>query len=62
MLSGGNIRNVALAAAYLAAKDADVVRMSHVLRAVRGEFQKMGKTLDASELAAPQAVAAGAVA
>jgi hypothetical protein len=62
MLSGGNIRNVALAAAYLAAKDADVVRMSHVLHAVRSEFQKMGKTLDAREQAPPLAVASGAVA
>jgi hypothetical protein len=62
MLSGGNIRNVALAAAYLAAKDADLVRMSHVLHAVRREFQKMGKTLNASELASPLAAASRAVA
>jgi SpoVK/Ycf46/Vps4 family AAA+-type ATPase len=62
LLSGGNIRNVALAAAYLAAKDADLVRMSHVLYAVRREFQKMGKTLDASELVSPVAVANGAAA
>jgi hypothetical protein len=43
--TGGNIRNVALAAAYLAACDGGVVRMEHVRHAVRREFQKMGKNV-----------------
>jgi AAA+ superfamily predicted ATPase len=42
-LSGGNIRNVALAAAFLAAADGGIVNMSHLLHAVRREFQKLGK-------------------
>jgi hypothetical protein len=50
MLSGGNIRNAALAAAFLAVNDKSAITQSHVVRAVRAEFQKMGKTLSAVEL------------
>lgn len=42
-LAGGNIRNVTLAAAYAAAADGRMVTMAHVVRAVRREFQKMGR-------------------
>jgi AAA+ superfamily predicted ATPase len=42
-LSGGNIKNVALAAAFFAAGDAGIVHMSHLLQATRREFQKLGK-------------------
>jgi SpoVK/Ycf46/Vps4 family AAA+-type ATPase len=42
-LSGGNIRNIALAAAYLAAQDGGLVTNEHLLLAVRREYQKMGK-------------------
>jgi AAA+ superfamily predicted ATPase len=49
-LSGGNIKNVALAAAFLAADEGSPVRLAHVLRAVRREYQKMGKVLSLSEL------------
>jgi len=44
-LSGGNIKNIALAAAFHAAEDGGRVSMSHLLRATRREFQKMGKVL-----------------
>jgi len=44
-LSGGNIKNIALAAAVLAAADGSAVRMTHVLHATRREYQKMGKAL-----------------
>ncbi|MDT7578999.1 MAG: hypothetical protein QOK35_263 [Pseudonocardiales bacterium] len=40
---GGNIRNIALAGAYLAAADGGVVTMAHLRRATAREFQKMGK-------------------
>jgi hypothetical protein len=43
-LSGGNIKNIALAAAFLAASNGGHVSMAHILRATRREFQKMGKT------------------
>lgn len=42
-LSGGNIRNIALAAAFLAADGADIVRMRHLIAATQREYQKMGK-------------------
>lgn len=42
-LAGGNIRNIVLAAAFLAADDGKVVSMSHLLHATRREHQKMGK-------------------
>ena len=42
-MTGGNIRNVALAAAFLAADETQLVGMTHLLRATRREYQKMGK-------------------
>lgn len=44
-LAGGNIKNTALAAAYIAAADGGVVTQAHVLRATRREYQKMGKNI-----------------
>jgi len=48
-MSGGNIKNTALAAAYYAAADGGVVTRAHLLRAARREFQKMGKVPSALE-------------
>lgn len=42
-IPGGNIRNITLAAAFLAAADGGTVTMSHLLRATQREYQKMGK-------------------
>lgn len=49
-IAGGNIRNIALGSAFLAAAD-DVgeVRMRHVVRATRREYQKMGKVVMVGE-------------
>nr|BFD94105.1 ATP-binding protein [Kitasatospora sp. Xyl93] len=47
-LSGGHIKNIALAAAFLAGPGP--VTMAHVLHAVRREYQKMGKTLTDEDL------------
>ncbi len=44
-LAGGNIRNVALAAAFLAAAQGGMVTRSHLLQGIRREYQKMGKVL-----------------
>ena len=44
-MTGGNIRNVALAAAFLAADEGQVVRMSHLIHATQREYQKTGKLL-----------------
>ena len=49
-LSGGNIKNIALAAAFHAAADGGLVSMSHLLRATRREYQKIGKVLPDLEL------------
>lgn len=54
-LSGGNIRNIALAASFLAAADGGVVRMEHLMHATRREYQKLGKALGPAELAVASA-------
>ncbi len=42
-VAGGNIKNIALGAAFLAAADGEVITMKHLARAARREFNKMGK-------------------
>jgi AAA+ superfamily predicted ATPase len=42
-LAGGNIRNVALAAAFLAAEQGGRIRMEHLVLSVGRELQKVGK-------------------
>jgi ATP-dependent 26S proteasome regulatory subunit len=44
-IAGGNIKNIAVAAAFLAADDGEVVRMNHVIQATLREYQKTGKLL-----------------
>ena len=48
-VAGGNIRNIALYAAFLAADEEAPVRMSHVLRAARVEYAKLEKSLTEAE-------------
>ena len=48
-LAGGNIKNIALAAAFLAASDGQVIRMPHLIGAARREFQKLGRTWNDAE-------------
>jgi SpoVK/Ycf46/Vps4 family AAA+-type ATPase len=42
-ITGGNIKNIALSAAFLAAEDSKIVTMAHLIRATKREYQKMGK-------------------
>jgi len=42
-LSGGNIKNIALAAAFLAADEGQPISMKHLLQAAKREFQKVGR-------------------
>jgi hypothetical protein len=49
-VAGGNIRNIALSAAFLAAEAGEPVRMRHLLRAARGEYAKVDKQLTESEV------------
>ncbi len=44
-ISGANIRNIALAAAFLAASDGGIVTMKHLIWATQREYQKMGRLL-----------------
>ena len=48
-VAGGNIRNVAMNAAFLAADADESVGMTHVLQAVRDEYAKLEKPLSNSE-------------
>jgi hypothetical protein len=59
-LTGGHIRNAALAGAFLAAAEGcQAISMRQVLDGVRGEFVKLGKELDAEVL---ESAAVGGVA
>ena len=50
-LSGSNIKNIVLHAAFLsAASEEEKLSMPHVLAAVKHEYKKMGKILSADEL------------
>ena len=49
-IPGGNIRNIALNAAFLAADESSPVRMAHVLRAARTEYAKLEKPLSDAEI------------
>lgn len=41
--TGGNIKNIALAASFLAAEDSEIVGMEHLIKATKRELQKIGK-------------------
>jgi hypothetical protein len=49
-VAGGNIRNIALSAAFLAAEADESVTMSHLLRAARAEYAKLERPLTESEI------------
>ena len=48
---GGNIRNIALHAAFVAADGDTPVTMAHLLRAARTEYAKLGRPIGEAELA-----------
>ena len=49
-IAGGNIRNIALNAAFLAAEEDTALQMRHLLAAVKTEYAKLEKTLADSEV------------
>lgn len=55
-LTGANIRNIALTAAFLAADDNNQIEVAHLIQAVRREYQKMGKIIKNKELGLPEKV------
>jgi hypothetical protein len=48
-IAGGNIRNIALKAAFIAADAGESIRMPHLLRAARHEYANLEKTLTSAE-------------
>ncbi|AFY42412.1 ATP-binding protein [Nostoc sp. PCC 7107] len=49
-VSGGNIRNIALNAAFLAADSGDAVEMKHLLQAAKSEYTKLERQLTDAEV------------
>ncbi len=49
-VAGGNIRNIALNAAFLAAENNEAITMPHLAKAARREFGKLEKSIKESEL------------
>jgi AAA+ superfamily predicted ATPase len=50
-ISGGNIKNIALYSAFLAVRDRGIIRMEHLIRATRREYQKIGRLCTEDEFA-----------
>jgi len=50
-VAGGNIRNIALNAAFLAADEGEPIGMRHILRASQAEYAKLERTLTDAEVA-----------
>jgi len=53
-LAGGNIRNILLSAAYLAAADGRQLTMTHLLHGARRELQKLGRLINDGYLASAE--------
>jgi SpoVK/Ycf46/Vps4 family AAA+-type ATPase len=58
-LAGGNIRNIAVTAAYLAADVAAPISMVHLLRATSREYRKLGRLCTDAEFGSYLDVAQG---
>ena len=48
-VTGGNIKNIAVSSAFLAAQADESIRMAHVIAATKREYQKMGKLMVESD-------------
>jgi SpoVK/Ycf46/Vps4 family AAA+-type ATPase len=48
-ISGGNIKNIALSAAFMAAENSKEVNIKHIIMATKRELQKMGKLCTQSD-------------
>jgi SpoVK/Ycf46/Vps4 family AAA+-type ATPase len=51
-LAGGNIHNIALGASFLAADEGSPVGMTHIARAAREEYEKIGRPFPAGRIIA----------
>ncbi len=50
-ITGGNIRNIVITSAFLAAQDGGIINMENIIRAVKREYQKIGKLCTKSDFA-----------
>lgn len=50
-ITGGNIKNIALCAAFMAAEDGGYINIENLIRATKREYQKMGKLCTEGEFA-----------
>jgi peroxiredoxin len=50
-IAGGNIKNIILLAAFLAAERGEPIGMSHLIRATKREYQKLGRLITESDFA-----------
>ena len=50
-ITGGNIKNIALGAAFLAAQNGNIINMRNIIRAMKREYQKIGKLCTEDEFA-----------
>lgn len=48
-LAGGNIKNIIVNAAFFAAEDSGTINMEHLVRAIKREYQKIGKVCSQSD-------------
>jgi SpoVK/Ycf46/Vps4 family AAA+-type ATPase len=50
-ITGGNIKNIALGAAFLAASDGGVIATEHLIKATKREYQKIGRLCTEADFA-----------
>jgi AAA+ superfamily predicted ATPase len=48
-ITGGNIKNIAITAAFFAAEAGDSIHMEHLILALKREYQKLGKVCEKTE-------------
>jgi ATP-dependent 26S proteasome regulatory subunit len=53
-IAGGNIKNIVLNAAFLAAEDGGTIKMEHILCGTRREFEKIGKLWNENNFMHPE--------
>lgn len=53
-IAGGNIKNIVLNSAFLAAGNSGIIGMEHILRSTKREFEKIGKLWNEKNLAYPE--------
>ncbi len=58
-VAGGSIRNIVLNAAFLAAEEPGEIRMAHLIRATRREYEKIGRVCTETDFGPYQALLEG---